>query len=323
MSDSEHDLTPLLAPGASETVPPASDDLLTSGQLLQKARKASGLSLEQLSARVKVSVPRLLALEEDRLEAWPDANVARAVAGAVCRQVQLDPAVVLDRMPKARPTDLILPNSLLPADFRDRSVLNLRGAPGVAAWPGKPIVFVAGLLVLAFLALVYGSELRSEFVRTLDGDSAVGPAPVADSNATPVLPPDAGPTDTRSTAVPVPSEVNPPLVSSAFTATSGVAAVGAKERPLPVTTPVQTSAVSSGALVSFKATGETWIEVNDAKGVLLLRRTLLAGDAVSASGEVPLSIVVGRADHTEVAVRGKAMKLEPSSTDNVARFKVQ
>jgi hypothetical protein len=32
---------------------------------------------------------------------------------------------------------------------------------------------------------------------------------------------------------------------------------------------------------------------------------------------------VGRVDHTEVLVRGKTMKLEPTAPDNVARFKVQ
>jgi len=313
MNDLAQDVNPLQA----GTSPP------TSGQLLRDARKASGLSLEQLSARVKVSVPRLLALEEDRLEVWPDPNVVRAVAASVCRQVQLDPATVLDRMPKAQQTALILPSAELGANFRDRSVLNLRGASVATGWLAKSVVLLVGLVVLVLLVFGFGSRLQSEFARMVGADSTGVPALAAVSDTTPVLPPDAGPTDTRtSTGLAQPDGNAPPIVVAESAVSSG-STVGAKDLPSVVSPPPQKPLVLSGALVTFKATGETWIEVNDAKGVLLLRRTLLAGEAAGASGEVPLSVVVGRADHTDVSVRGQPLKLEPSLADNVARFKVQ
>jgi cytoskeleton protein RodZ len=309
-------------PKQDENPPHVTADLPTSGHLLQSARKASGLSIDQLSARVKVSVPRLLALEEDRLDVWPDAIVMRAVAASVCRQVQLDPTIVLDRMPKARPTALILPSSEPGANFRDRTALNLRGSSAGAAWPGKLIVIVVGLSFLVVLAWVFGAQLRSEFARVLDGDLTEESAPMAVPTASVVLPPEAGPTDTRSSALAA-SEVKPALAVSDGSPTSGDVASGTNERSSVASPPAPTPAIPPRVLVSFKASGETWIEVNDAKGVLLLRRTMFAGDVAGASGEVPLSVVVGRVDHTEVAVRGQALKLEPSSVDNVARFKVQ
>jgi cytoskeleton protein RodZ len=313
MSDLGHDLNPLQAANS----PP------TPGQLLHNARKASGLSLEQLSARVKVSVPRLLALEEDRLEVWPDPNVVRAVAAAVCRQIQIDPATVLDHMPKARQTALIVPVSEQSASFRYRSVLNLRSASGSAGWPGKLTVFAGVLVLLVLVATVFGSQWRSEFAHMVDRDGAVRPVPSAVSDAGPVLAPDAGPIDTRSAAALTAPEDSAPVISSVGSTRTDDSGLGAKERPPVVSPPTPTPAIPPKALVSFKATGETWIEVSDARGVLLLRRTLLAGDVAGASGEVPLSVVVGRADHTEVAVRGQALKLEPSPADNVAKFKVQ
>jgi cytoskeleton protein RodZ len=54
-----------------------------------------------------------------------------------------------------------------------------------------------------------------------------------------------------------------------------------------------------------------------------LRKTLAAGETASASGALPLSVVVGRADSTVVEVRGKAFDLAPVSRDNVARFEVK
>jgi cytoskeleton protein RodZ len=72
----------------------------------------------------------------------------------------------------------------------------------------------------------------------------------------------------------------------------------------------------------FKARGSTWVEVTDAKGTVLLRRTLAASEAAEVLGDLPLAVVVGRADHTDVLVRGAPFSLEMHSQDNVARFKV-
>ena len=48
-----------------------------------------------------------------------------------------------------------------------------------------------------------------------------------------------------------------------------------------------------------------------------------AGEVVSIAGPAPLAVVVGRADMTEVLVRGKAFDLAPVSRENVARFEVK
>jgi cytoskeleton protein RodZ len=55
----------------------------------------------------------------------------------------------------------------------------------------------------------------------------------------------------------------------------------------------------------------------------VLRRTLAAGEVVGATGVLPMSAVVGRADNTQVEVRGKPLNLQPLSRDNVARFEVK
>ena len=76
-------------------------------------------------------------------------------------------------------------------------------------------------------------------------------------------------------------------------------------------------------MIVFSAKGESWVEVTDARGTVVLRRTLAAGEAASASGVLPLAAVVGRADATQVQVRGRAFDLGAVSKDNVARFEVK
>jgi len=84
----------------------------------------------------------------------------------------------------------------------------------------------------------------------------------------------------------------------------------------------QVGAPGSGVL-GFKARGPSWVEVTDAQGVIQLRRTLATGETVSVSGALPLSVVIGRADVTEVQVRGKQFNLDAVVRENVARFEVK
>jgi len=76
-------------------------------------------------------------------------------------------------------------------------------------------------------------------------------------------------------------------------------------------------------VLAFKARGTSWVEVTDAQGVVQLRRTLVTGETVGVSGALPLSVVVGRADVTDVMVRGKPFSLETVARENVARFEVK
>lgn len=87
--------------------------------------------------------------------------------------------------------------------------------------------------------------------------------------------------------------------------------------------PASVPVLPSTGTVVFKARGTTWVKVVDAKGVVQLSKTLAEGEIVGASGAMPLSVVVGRVDATEVEVRGQAFNLTGVSRENVARFEVK
>ena len=124
--------------------------------------------------------------------------------------------------------------------------------------------------------------------------AANAPANVASNEATPV-------------AVPTPSA---PLAPAAVPS-------------LPVAPVAETVKGPSTGLVVFNPTAASWVEVTDAQGTVLLRRMLAAGEVAGASGALPLSAVVGRADVTRVQVRGQPLDLAPIARDNVARFEVK
>ena len=81
-------------------------------------------------------------------------------------------------------------------------------------------------------------------------------------------------------------------------------------------------AATSGTLV-LRAKVASWVSVTDARGVSLVNKVLAPGEVAAASGAAPLRVTVGKADATEVLVRGKAFDLGPVSRENVARFEVK
>uniref|UniRef100_UPI0027381715 DUF4115 domain-containing protein n=1 Tax=Stenotrophomonas sp. YIM B06876 TaxID=3060211 RepID=UPI0027381715 len=76
-------------------------------------------------------------------------------------------------------------------------------------------------------------------------------------------------------------------------------------------------------VLAFRGRGESWVQVRDATGAVVFQRTLAKGEDASASGVLPLTVVVGRADATEVFVRGTLFDLAGVARENVARFEVK
>jgi cytoskeleton protein RodZ len=71
----------------------------TAGAILRSYRSDLGLGIDALASAMRVPVVKLQALEDDRLDALPDAMFARALALAVCRQLKTDASPVLALLP--------------------------------------------------------------------------------------------------------------------------------------------------------------------------------------------------------------------------------
>jgi cytoskeleton protein RodZ len=80
--------------------------------------------------------------------------------------------------------------------------------------------------------------------------------------------------------------------------------------------------MNSGPL-KLLAKGNSWIEVLDADGLVVFRRTLFQGESAVVDGKLPLSVVLGRADVVSVSVRDQAFDTSTFVKDSVARFQVK
>ena len=100
--------------------------------------------------------------------------------------------------------------------------------------------------------------------------------------------------------------------------------------PVPAPAPVVAAAVpSSGSpaapvgLVQLKSREASWVEARDARGQVLLFRTVLPGESVGLDGALPIRLTIGNAAATQLGFRGQPVDLASRTRDNVARVELQ
>lgn len=291
---------------------------MSGGTLLRQSREAQGLHIGALAVALKVPVKKLEALESDRFDLLPDTVFVRALAASVCRTLKIDSKPILERLPHTAAQHLKTQESGVNVQFRASE-----GGVGVSFWAqlSKPlmvaiVLLLVGVLVLTFFPalqrLDYGAGLKSE-----------------DSNQ--IFPLSAPQVPVAEAALPVEIEATgqvSDVATSALTSSVGINPIST-EAPAVLSSPaagalsmvVPGSGLMTGAVV-FRSRGSSWVEVIDASGTVQLRKTMSSGETVGASGVMPLSVVVGRADTTDVQVRGQPFDLTRIAKDNVARFEV-
>lgn len=294
------------------------DAAMSAGSLLRQAREAAGLHIATLAVLLKVPAKKLEALEADRFDLLPDAVFARALASSVCRQLKMDASAVLQKLPQTGNPNLAYTSRGINTPFHGSGD---KAGPSMWVHVSRPAVLAGLALLLGALVLVLLPTFKAGLdKRQVDtGQKAMNEQPSVSSAIGMV-------TDTLSAAVSQPQR--PALSASSLSAAAILplppsAQEAVKVLPVPASAASAGSAIASTGIVVFTAKGPSWVQVSDAKGVVVLRRTLAMGEVVGATGVLPLSAIVGRADATQVQIRGNVFDLSAVAKDNVARFEVK
>jgi cytoskeleton protein RodZ len=327
----------------AESAQEAMDAAKTAGQLLREAREAQGLHVAALAVSLKVPVKKLEALEEDRLDQLPDAVFVRALASSVCRALKIDAAPVLAKLPQLNTRVLDQVDSGINVSFRDRGD---GPAPSPLANLNRPVVLGVLALLLAAIVLILLPDFSARTASTANAPSSATQASAAGVSMgqpvnVPSTPADAGlsaATASVSAAISPTALAAQPSANASGSETSTVPkltvtpamSTPSVSSPTVTLTPLQSTPalpVPADSVVVFAVSGESWIEVRDAQGAIILQRTLQNGERAGAGptlGKLPFSVIVGRANLTQVSLRGKPFDLVPvSSKEGVARFEVK
>ena len=326
---------------------------LTVGQLLRNAREVQGLSIGDIAARLRMAVRQISALEGSDFSALPSGTFLRGFVRNYAKTLSLDPADVLALLEKTHDNAGIVNASRVVVPAQQKIAMPAPGGELASPRVRAGIAALAAFLVLAVVWYWW------ENVRPHLADGGRPKAAVGTTVEQPATAPSVQLASVASAAAPPPAMVEP---TAAEAPTIADAPKGAMTSPIvaPISAPVtiaskapvsvpsanvvasapasapisprtalanDTSATpavtKSGASLGFTFNGESWVEVTDAAGKIILSRRFKAGEAEEVVGRPPLAVVVGNAQVTRMAFNGREFDLVPHTRVSVARVNLK
>ena len=289
----------------------------TAGDILKNARQSAGIHIEALAVALKVPVSKLEALESNNFDLLSDTVFLRALASSVCRTLKLDPASVLSLLPQSQAPRLIPERTDIntPVKTAGKTFVTTKSSRHSSWLTASVLLLLAGAAAVFYWPAGYQpwDAWRTKQIPAVAVPAAPEPAP-PDAGTVPVLP-------TSPSATTVSESVSVGIQMSASQPSSSVAQAAAPVTLQPADPAVAPESVNVPLMVRTR--GESWVQVRDASGRVVFEKKMVQGDSAPVSGVLPFSVVVGRADVTDVYVRGKLFELNSVSRENVARFEVK
>jgi cytoskeleton protein RodZ len=296
---SEFEYSESIATAATEQRPAGP----TLGLLLRKAREARGLSIEDAVHALKFRARQIEAVEADRMDMLPGSVFARGLVRSYARFLKLDPEPLLALIEASAPVQE-------PEIRAPENMGNAGPRGGIFQLP--PLVLVSFLLIIAMIGMLvwhyFGSGAPSLPI------AFESPKPVVQElkpveSATPSV-------QGRAEVIEMPTPAPAPVVTrEPATAPTPVSAATPQAAETPVL-PTDTRRLS------FEFRGESWIEVKDASGLVILTGIYSSGTQ-SAAGRPPFEVIVGNASVVTVRDSGHPVDLKPHTRSEVARFTLE
>jgi cytoskeleton protein RodZ len=254
------------------------------GQTLRDAREAQGITLEEAATRLRLMHRQIEAMETDDFVSLGQPVFARGFVRNYARLLGLAPDSLLARMEGA------------PAE---PTVVSQAEPPRQRSWLTSPwlILLLLGLLVVVAVPVALYLWLNSE----VEEAPQKRMPPAAQSAPALVVPP--APAVASTALVPVAPAIAPAVAA-------GSAEAGAAE-----------TTASSDLHLEFG--DESWIEIKDASGRMLLRQLNPAGSRVDVRGQPPFDLVIGNASQARMTYNGRPIDLTPFIDLKVARFTLE
>ncbi len=278
-----------VASGPVSDVPPAGY-----GAWLAWERQRAGLGVTDIAAELRLHPKQVRAIEQEDLARLPEPAYVRGFIRSYARVLNIDPAPILnDLNAKLSPTDASVVDGM--AGTGDYSPVRAAARERMSRQLGIGVV-VAGLIALGLVGWQASQQTPS-----------IEASPVATIPSEPA-------------AVPA-AEIAPAEQSAAAEATASLAESSRADAESTSSDPVP-GASEAAPTLTLRFSGQSWVEVTDANGKVVLSQLSSAGAEHAVDGALPLTVVIGDAGKTMVDVRGEAFDLQPFTRNNVARITV-
>ncbi len=282
-----------------ESSPPsgAVADAPTLGLLLRKAREARGLSIDDVVHALKFSARQIEAIEADRMDVLPGAVFLRGLVRSYARLLKLDPESLLGLVESSMPLE----------EPEIRPPENMGNAAPRSGLGDIPPLVALSILLLVAAAVMIGWHYLGAGMPTMQTAVQTARTTLEDFKPHEVVTPEvrqessSSGADVAVAAQPSPA-VEPPVAASADD--------------------VQPATPTNTRRLSFDFEGESWIEVKDASGLVILTGIYHSGTQ-SVAGRPPFEVVVGNAGVVTLRDDGRSVDMKPYTRSEVARLTLE
>lgn len=315
------------------------------GTTLREARELLGLSVADVANRIKFAPRQIEAMEADDFTHLPEMAFVRGFVRSYARLLEMDAVPLLAALPQKH-----LP--LSPA--AESKTVEVPFSAKLTARRSNIIWFAAAFLIAIVLVIFSRMHDNSSVpvqpstqtnIETIELPLASASAPVVDMSPAEAAVASAGATSPKveeSARLPVVAPqsrtaVAPvqqlPVVKDNVTVEKSAKEKAAQEKPAAAQSDKKSAATAqvdatqkpgnaTSGLASMRLVfdEDSWVDVKDANGKILLSRMNHAGSLVRLSGVAPLSVVIGHASGVQLYYAGKKVDLAPYTSVEVARL---
>ncbi|MFJ2991758.1 helix-turn-helix domain-containing protein [Pandoraea sp. NPDC087047] len=321
------------------------------GAQLAALREKRGMSVEDVSARLKVSVQKLKRLEAGEWDALPEMPFIQGVVRSYARMVGGDPEPMIESLRRFSgtspvPIDIPQPQSGQPSIPKSPVRFRSPVAASQAKWPWA----LAALVVIAGAAWYFGNAHKAgrgsvEPAELASAASAQGAPDAAEPASQPVVadangtPPGADGTNAANSG----NTENTVNNASASAATAGAGLIAAADpthvvaglasaatapavaAPVaPADAKASSVGVPGNGKIALRLKADSWVEVRSKDGKVLFSQLMRAGAEQEITGDAPLKVVVGNVAGVEsLEFNGQPVEIKSRNAGNVARLTLQ
>ncbi len=297
------------------------------GELLRAERLVRGLSIEDVARQLRLAVRQVTALEEDDYDKLAGGTFARGFVRNYAKLLQMDAAPLLQQLDQA-----------LPPSAPQTITYQIEGVPFPSKQKsGSRNLIVAGVIILALLLLIYeiyrGNEANIANIGKQPSVSSETGAGAEEATEPPqfqspdVIPNSDGGADspsekatageqesTAQLSVPAPVLSPPPArqAAPAVAVPEPVNTISPRSASQSANTAMASPAANGGANgIRLVFAGESWTEVKDGRGRLLLSRINPRGTEHVLQGTPPFFLTIGNAAEVKLVYNSKPVDLAP------------
>ena len=263
------------------------------GPTLARLRTERKLSVADVAQRLKYGARQIEALEAEEFDKLPGATFVRGMVRGYAKLLETDPEPILEALEQRYvPGEISL-------DLRAKRVPFPQG--------GKRHGTRIYLFLSIFVFIVVAGVLYEWRVGVFPWAGLASNAPPPQKQAKPRPAPVAEPR--TETELPV----APPTVTTEKAAAAETSSAPPPSQPKP-------QAPGAEVRVRLEFAGESWVEITDAEGKMLMSQLNPTGSRRVVSGKGPLSLVIGNAANVRLTYNDKPVDLKPYIQIEVARL---